>query len=184
MGTETSLIWQLACFSLCGVFLGIGYELLRILRLIIPHHNFAVGVEDTFYLALCGVILFGLAMETGNGNFRLSYLIAALAGSVVYLLTVGRLVKLVYSAIIKTLIKILKFLIGKFLKPLAKWFVSIAHKTKRPFVKIYENTKAKMKKRKADLKKAPEMLYNNDINHERNELTVGGSIKGKVRKIQ
>lgn len=184
MSTETSLIWQLACFSLCGVFLGIGYELLRILRLIIPHHNFAVGAEDTFYLALCGVILFGLAMETGNGNFRLSYLVAALAGAVVYFLTVGRLIKLVYTAIVKTLIKLLKLIIGKLLKPLAKCFVSIAHKIEQPFVKIYENIRAKMKKRKADLKKASEMLYNNDINHERNELKIVGSIKGKVRKIQ
>lgn len=93
MNEETSLMWQIACFCVCGALLGVLYEPLRILRLIIPHHSFITGVEDTVYLALCGVVLFGLSMETGNGNFRLSYLLAAFVGGVVYFLTVGRLIK-------------------------------------------------------------------------------------------
>lgn len=184
MNVEASVIWQLTCFGLCGVFLGLGYELLRILRLIIPHHNFTVGIEDTFYLSLCGVILFGLAMEIGNGNFRLTYLLSAFVGALVYFLTIGRLISFIYSAVIGTVIKILRFVMGKLIKPLKKLFVAIAHKVKQPFVKLYENARTKMKKHHADLKKAPEMLYNNDINYERNEIKVGGRIKGKVRKIQ
>lgn len=48
MNVEVSLVWQLSCFSVCGMLLGVGYELLRIIRTVIPHHSFAVGVEDTF----------------------------------------------------------------------------------------------------------------------------------------
>ncbi|MFQ7797996.1 MAG: spore cortex biosynthesis protein YabQ, partial [[Eubacterium] siraeum] len=102
MNEETSLMWQIACFCVCGALLGVLYEPLRILRLIIPHHSFITGVEDTAYLSLCGVVLFGLSMETGNGNFRLSYLLAAFVGGVVYFLTAGRLIKIIYSAVIKT----------------------------------------------------------------------------------
>ena len=68
MNVEVSLVWQLSCFSVCGMLLGVGYELLRIIRTVIPHHSFAVGVEDTFYLSFCGLVLFGLSMEIGNGN--------------------------------------------------------------------------------------------------------------------
>ena len=58
MNEETSLMWQIACFCVCGALLGVLYEPLRILRLIIPHHSFITGVEDTAYLSLCGVVLF------------------------------------------------------------------------------------------------------------------------------
>lgn len=187
MNVETSLIFQLACFCLCGIFLGLGYELLRIIRLIIPHHSFTVGVEDTFYLSLCGLIIFGLSMEIGNGNFRSSYLVAAFIGAAVYFLTIGRIIKLIYSVIINTMIKMLKFILRKLLKPLTDSFVSIAHKLKQPFVKLYENIKAKMKKHRAGLKNTPEMIYNNDIELERNEqsdVIKIGRIKGKVGKIQ
>ena len=117
MNEETSLMWQIACFCVCGALLGVLYEPLRILRLIIPHHSFITGVEDTAYLSLCGV-------------------------------------------------------------------VSIAHKLMLPFVKLYENIDAKMKKHKADLKTSPEMLYNNINNHGRNEMSVGNRIEGKIGKIQ
>ena len=134
MNEETSLMWQIACFCVCGALLGVLYEPLRILRLIIPHHSFITGVEDTVYLALCGVVLFGLSMETGNGNFRLSYLLAAFVGGVVYFLTVGRLIKIIYSAMIKIVFKAVKLIGRKLLRPVIRCFVSIAHKLILPFV--------------------------------------------------
>ena len=139
MNEETSLMWQIACFCVCGALLGVLYEPLRILRLIIPHHSFITGVEDTAYLSLCGVVLFGLSMETGTGNFRLSYLLAAFVGGAVYFLTVGRLIKIIYSAVIKTVFKAVKLIGRKLLRPVIRCFVSIAHKLMLPFVKLYEN---------------------------------------------
>lgn len=184
MNVETSLIWQLGCFSVCGIFLGVGYEILRILRVVIPHHSFTVGVEDTFYLALCGLVLFGLSMETGNGNFRASYLLFAAIGFIAYFLTVGRLVKMVYTAVIGIAIKLVKFVLVKLLRPVMKAFVSFAHKVAAPFVHFYKNIDGKIKRAQADLKKHREILYNNDNNLERNEVVNVGRIEGKVRKIQ
>ena len=40
MNVETSLLWQFGCFLLCGVFLSVGYEFFRIIRIVIPHNNF------------------------------------------------------------------------------------------------------------------------------------------------
>ena len=171
MNVETSLIWQLACFSVCGIFLGAGYEVLRVLRTVIPHHSFIVGVEDTFYLALCGLVLFGLSMEIGNGIFRASYLFSAAVGAIVYFLTFGRLVKLVYTMVIKTTIKIVKIVFGKLLKPV--WKVH--------FYKIMNN---KIKRAEAALKKHRRILYNNDNKLERDEVVNVSRIEGKIRKIQ
>ena len=184
MNVETSLIWQLACFSVCGIFLGAGYEVLRVLRTVIPHHSFIVGVEDTFYLALCGLVLFGLSMEIGNGIFRASYLFSAVVGAIVYFLTVGRLVKLVYTMVIKTAIKIVKIVFGKLLKPVLKVFVSFAHKIAFPFVHFYKIMNNKIKRAEAALKKHRRILYNSDNKLERDEVVNVSRIEGKIRKIQ
>lgn len=184
MNVETSLIWQLACFSVCGIFLGAGYEVLRVLRTVMPHHSFIVGVEDTFYLALCGLVLFGLSMEIGNGIFRASYLFSAAVGAIVYFLTVGRLVKLVYTMVIKTAIKIVKIVFGKLLKPVLKVFVSFAHKIAFPFVHFYKIMNNKIKRAEAALKKHRRILYNSDNKLERDEVVNVSRIEGKIRKIQ
>lgn len=184
MNVETSLVWQLACFSVCGMLLGVGYEVLRIIRTVIPHHSFAVGVEDTFYLALCGLVLFGLSMEIGNGNFRASYLLFAAIGFILYIFTVGRLFRFVYTAVIGAVKKLFGFVFGKLLRPLRKAFVSFIHKSAVPFVHFHKNINDKIKRAQADLKKHREILYNNDNNLERNEVVNVSRIEGKVRKIQ
>ena len=170
MNVETSLIWQLACFSVCGIFLGAGYEVLRVLRTVIPHHSF--------------IVLFGLSMEIGNGIFRASYLFSAAVGAIVYFLTVGRLVKLVYTMVIKTAIKIVKIVFGKLLKPVLKVFVSFAHKIAFPFVHFYKIMNNKIKRAEAALKKHRRILYNSDNKLERDEVVNVSRIEGKIRKIQ
>ena len=57
MNEETSLMWQIACFCVCGALLGVLYEPLRILRLIIPHHSF---IRDSY---------------NGSGGYCLSFLV-------------------------------------------------------------------------------------------------------------
>lgn len=184
MNVEVSLVWQLSCFSVCGMLLGVGYELLRIIRTVIPHHSFAVGVEDTFYLSFCGLVLFGLSMEIGNGNFRATYLLFAAIGFILYIFTVGRLFRFVYTVVIGAIKKIFRFVFGKLLKQLRKAFVSFVHKFALPFVQFYKNINDKIKRAQADLKKHREILYNNDNNLERNEAVNVGRIEGKIRKIQ
>ena len=174
---------SLCYYFVCGAILGFGYELLRLLRVCIRHNSFAVGVEDLFYLSLCGFVLFGLSVQLG-GIFRFMYLVSAFLGATAYFLTVGRLVKAVYSSLIKVLKRILRFAYKKIVPPLSKTFVAIIHKSKLPFVKIHEFIIGKIKNRKIRLNIHTKMVYN-----EKN--TIGGSdhgarsvaIKAKVKKI-
>ena len=184
MNVETSLLYQFVCFSLCGVFLSVGYEAFRIIRIIIPHNNFSVGAEDVFYLSFCGFILFGLSMEIGSGYFRLLYLVSAVAGAVVYFLTVGRIVKLVSDFIFTALKSILLRIIKAISSPVRKAVVTLAHKISAVFVRIHKNVFDKNIKFVPDLKNGSEMLYNNITKDERTEVRYGGRIEAKIKKIQ
>ena len=184
MNVETSLLWQFGCFLLCGVFLSVGYEFFRIIRIVIPHNNFFVGAEDIIYLSFCGLILFGLSMEIGSGYFRLLYLLSAVFGAAVYFLTVGRLVKIIciflFTALKKFLLRIFKVICS----PLKKVVVTVAHNIAGFFVRIHKNISDKINKASPDLKNDGEMLYNNYITDERNEIRYGGRIEAKIKKIQ
>ena len=184
MNVETPLITQFAYFALCGVFLGLGYEVLRILRACVPHCSFVVGIEDTLYLALCGLILFGFSMEIGSGRFRLFYLVFALLGAVLYYFTAGKLIRLVYLWIIKAVKFVLKSLYKVICRPVAKLFVFIAHKCSVPFVKIHKNFLSASEKYRKRLQLHIQMMYNNknDLSEGNGNVDRKAPIKAKIKK--
>lgn len=184
MNVETSLLWQFGCFLLCGVFLSVGYEFFRIIRIVIPHNNFFIGAEDIIYLSFCGLILFGLSMEIGSGYFRLLYLLSAVFGAAVYFLTVGRLVKLISTFLFTAIKKILLRIFKVISTPVKKAVVTVAHNTAGVFVRIHKNISDIINKASPDLKNDGEMLYNNYNTDERNEIRYGGRIEAKIKKIQ
>lgn len=184
MNVETSLLWQFGCFLLCGVFLSVGYELFRIVRIIIPHNSFFVGAEDIIYLSFCGLILFGLSMEIGSGYFRLLYLISAVIGALVYFLTLGRLVKIICVFIFSILKRIALKIIKVIYSPIKKSVVTVAHNTAGFFVRIHKNVSVKFNKPSPVLKNKDNMLYNNNNKDERIDIRYGRRIEAKIKKIQ
>ena len=68
------------------------YDVLRILRRIIPHNKVAVSSEDLIYW-LCMIIpAFEFVVNVNDGIFRLYFLLGILLGIFVYCETVGRVV--------------------------------------------------------------------------------------------
>lgn len=182
MNVETPLYEQFLYFLICGVFLGLGYEILRFLRLCLPHGVIVTGIEDTLYLSLCAFILFGFSMEIGNGEFRLLYLISAAVGAAVYFLTVGRLIKMLYSQLIKVFIKIFKMVFC----PLKKVFIKIAHILANCFGKVYKLLFLKLKNRLINLKSKHKVLYNLSDKSARGDEIIAGKtkIQAKIKKEQ
>lgn len=82
---------RLAVMSLwTGAGLMVVYDLLRILRLVIPHHTFWVGVEDTGYWIYSAFMTFGLLYEQNNGRLR-GYVIAGVfLGMLLYEKIIGK----------------------------------------------------------------------------------------------
>ena len=182
MNVETPLYEQFLCFMLCGVFLGLGYEVLRSLRFCLPHGTIVTGIEDTIYLLLCSVILFGFSMEIGNGEFRLLYLVSACIGAAAYFLTLGRLVRWSFSLIVTFIKRILSLLF----RPIRKLFVKIAHFLHLHFSKVYKILLDNAKNCINRLKNKRKILYNLSDSTAKGDVAVAGKpkIKAQVKKEQ
>ena len=75
-----------------GVFFGLLYEVFRISRIAFNLSKITIAIEDFVFLMLCAIGVFAFSLEYGNGMIRLFFVIGALLGAILYLLTVGRLI--------------------------------------------------------------------------------------------
>lgn len=60
------------------------YDSLRLLRLLIRHNSFFVGMEDFFYWIYAGGAVFMLLYEQNNGSFRFYAVAGVFLGMAVY----------------------------------------------------------------------------------------------------
>ena len=73
-----------------GILLAFGYDLLRILRRIVPHGTIGISVEDVLFWAACGVVIFLLLYEENDGYSR-GYILGQIGlGALIYRLLFGR----------------------------------------------------------------------------------------------
>ncbi len=67
-----------------GVFLLFVYDILRIIRRVIPHDGFWVSVEDLVFWIYCGGEVFLLMYRESNGTLRWFAVIGAMTGMFLY----------------------------------------------------------------------------------------------------
>lgn len=83
--------------ALHGIFLAVGYDVLRGLRKAVPHSGIAVSCEDFFYWIAAGFLTFLLAFSISDGVLR-GYAAAAMAlGALLYLETASRAVQKLFA---------------------------------------------------------------------------------------
>lgn len=73
-----------------GILLAFGYDLLRILRRIVPHGTIGISVEDILFWAACGVVIFLLLYDENDGYIRGYILGQIVLGALIYRLLLGR----------------------------------------------------------------------------------------------
>ena len=74
-----------------GVFLLFVYDILRIIRRVIPHGGFWVAVEDLIFWVYCGAEVFLLMYHESNGTLRWFAVTGAMAGMFLYNKLISRL---------------------------------------------------------------------------------------------
>ena len=95
---------------LAGVFLAVCYDVLRIIRRIIVHTSFWMGIEDIFYWCFTGVFLFFVIYRENNGVIRSYALLPIGLGAWIY-----------YAGPGKPLFNLSLWLIEEILTPIRKW---------------------------------------------------------------
>lgn len=99
----------LCCFFLVGMFLAACYDVLRILRGIIPHGTFLVNLEDLVYWIYVAVVVFVELYDKNDGRLRGFVFGGLLAGMILYACSFGRFC---VPVIIRFLRRVLGVLLG------------------------------------------------------------------------
>ena len=69
---------------LMGIFITFVYDILGILRRVIPHRGFMVSLEDLVFWIYCAEKVFLMMYHESDGNLRWFAVIGALAGMLLY----------------------------------------------------------------------------------------------------
>lgn len=112
-------------FFLMSVFYGMLifflYDCIRIVRRIIPHIGFLVGLEDIIFWVISGIMMFQMMYKQNNGIIRGFVIVGISIGMVIYLHLFSNLLVNGMTKIIKTILHIIKKIIIILLKPFI-WF--------------------------------------------------------------
>ncbi|MCD7805105.1 MAG: spore cortex biosynthesis protein YabQ [Oscillospiraceae bacterium] len=115
-GSFTGVTNELKLFGLAiivGAVLGAVYDILRALRITIPHKFWAVFAEDFLFVIFSGFVWFCFSVELLEGELRLYVLVGMLAGFAVYLLTLGRIISGAFRFLTNILRKCENYVLGK-----------------------------------------------------------------------
>lgn len=120
-----------ASLFLDSLFMGLlvmaAYDLLRLLRRIMPHKNIFVSMEDFIFWNLAGLFIFGLIYSENDGTIRWFIIVGIIVGAWIYIRSFGTfLVKFVA----KYINIILKYILKKPLNEVRMMLRSIFRKVK------------------------------------------------------
>lgn len=184
--SDTQILQLVGQFAITGFFLGMFYDVIRCFRIAFDSGKVFTFITDFLAVVISGYVLFFTAIDTPTGDLRLMYVISAVFGMAVYLITIGKIT--VYPArLLSKLITLIKRTIGKLiLKPLFSGFVSLKQKLISHFGELRQKMKKKQENSHFGLKKSPPLLYNSNNNKMSKLCQIGGEernvIKAKIRK--
>lgn len=117
-------ISQEACFLGVSVLVGMGlfflYDILRIIRRLVPHGNIWIGAEDFVYWMICTGTVFVMLYQENDGMVRGFALGGLLVGMGIYYLLLSRLVIRMNVLVWKKVLGFLGKILGFFLRPVSK----------------------------------------------------------------
>ena len=117
-------LYSLFIFSLIGIFIGLLFDVFRILRKSFRTPDIVTIIEDIIFWILVGGILLFSVFKFNNGELRSYIFIGLILGIIVYILTISRY-------IIKISVKILMTLKNIFSFPLKKIYQIYQNFTKK-----------------------------------------------------
>ena len=83
--------WMLLFQSVkLGMKLTIIYDCFRIFRILIPHKNTVISIEDIFFWMYCAVVIFEMQLKQSNGVLRGFCIAGMLLGMYLYSMILGK----------------------------------------------------------------------------------------------
>lgn len=88
--TITNQIYLFSIYFICGIIIGIFFDLFRILRQSFKTSDIVTYIEDIIFGILTGIFLIFIIFIFDNGELRAFTFIALVLGPILYLLTISR----------------------------------------------------------------------------------------------
>ena len=124
-----------------GAFILFVYDILRVIRRVIPHGWFWVAVEDLVFWFYCGAEVFLLMYHESNGTLRWFAVLGAVTGMLFYSKLVSPL-----------LVKYVSLTLTKILGLLGKLLLGISRPFRRAFVRAGKGSRRIFRKQKKVIK--------------------------------
>lgn len=127
------VIWETGYLGMCvllGILLMLLYDILRIGRIVVPHHNTVTGVEDFLYWIMVAASAFLMLYKGDDGRIRW-YAVAAIASGMIAFHTgisrlavpfIGKWLRIPVEITGKVLKRFCKTVTIKFKKVKKRWF--------------------------------------------------------------
>lgn len=151
---------------LWGGILMLAYDVLRILRRMIPHDSFFIALEDFFFWVIASLFIFAMIYKVNDGIIRGFSALGVVLGGVLYHYSISDFLVRTISNLLHILMRYMKLLLTPFRlagQKLLKLFRLINKllfrlKNKLISVKIALSVKKQASKKKPDVKKKQETL--------------------------
>ncbi len=127
---------------LMGSGMGLLYDALRVFRHALPHKPLWVQLEDGLFWLLAVFLVFGVMLHASSGEIRFFSILGLFGGMGLYFLTLSRLV----IAVSDTIIRLIKYLTGLFLRILLTPFQLLWMPFRRPVGKFVDFCDKRRKK--------------------------------------
>ncbi len=158
---EETLLFLWSC--LLGGALGLCFDFLRTIRLLLPHKVWMTALEDILFLFLWAASLAAFSVALAKGDLRIYYIVGNLLGFLLYRVTLGNPILRIFSRILGAIFGIL----GKIFRPVGAAVVQLCGKCLGKFVGNAKNQGEEKKIQSSLLIAARQMLYNKHDKMER-----------------
>lgn len=155
--SEQTCLFLWSC--VLGLFLGILFDFLRVIRIIKKHSSFAVFIEDMLFIIFSSICIFIYIMEKVRGEIKFFIFFGAFLGFILYIFTVGNFIVNIIKKIVLFVKSFLYKIYVVILRPSLLLFVHIFQKI---FIQSVSNY-LKLKKNDKKNKKALETISNSDV---------------------
>ena len=169
--SEELVLFGLSC--LAGAVIGIFYDIFRVIRIVFPHNDILILIEDIIFLVGYAVFFMAFSSVSVRGELRGYYILGNIIGFVIYFFTVGTAV----TGAVRKLFLLLKRIFMFFTSPFRAVFAFICRKLSVKFVGNSKISVKCFKKLNLLLLNPCHLLYNKMESNKRKNVTDSGSKK-------
>lgn len=167
----------MAAFA-AGLMFGLVYEVLRIVRLLIPLKTVTFVCDILFFLLAAAAVT---KLSLTLGNYIRGYTVLGFGtGIFCYITTIGRLLNILENTVMNSIRAVVSAFFRFISQLFKKLFGSIIHKASSFFGKIHKNISHRLETLRNPLQSKRKIVYNKE-SHKDN---IGGSDSGHVIKAE